>query len=151
AGVGTFTLPDPATVGNDWFTVVKNQGSGNLTLDTVAGLIDGNATLVLAPGQSAWILTDGANYFSLVGAGTGGGGSGFNLITINVAGSGNFVLSGGQLNQIGYRFTGVLTGDRAIIVPNTIQEYWVDNETTGAFNLTVGTLGQVSPITVQQG
>ena len=152
SGVGQFTLPTPVSVGNDWFTVIKNQGSGNLTVNTAAGLIDGNATLVLAPGQSAWILTDGANYFSLVGAGTsGGGGAGFNLITIDVSGSGNFTLSGGQLNQIGYKFTGALTGDRHIIVPGTIAEYWVDNETTGAFNLTVGTLGQVSPVTVPQG
>lgn len=144
-GVGSFVLPAPGTVGADWFTVLKNQGSGNLTLTATSGNIDGNASLVLAPGQSAWILTDGANYFSLVGAGSGGSGGSFNLIVIDVSGTGNFVLAGAQLNQIGYRFTGALTGNRSIIVPNTTQEYWVDNETTGAFTLQVQTAGQVSP------
>lgn len=144
-GVGSFVLPTPASVGSDWFTVAKNQGGGNLTLSTVSGNIDGNATLVLAPGQSVWIVTDGVNYFSLAGSSSGGAGGSFNLITIDVSGTGNFVLSGAQLNQIGYKFTGALTGNRQIIVPNTTQEYWVDNETTGAFTLQVQTAGQSSP------
>lgn len=149
-GVGTFTLPAAGTVGADWFVVAKNSGSGNLTVNTSGGNIDGNATLVLAPGTSAWFVTDGSNYFSL-SAGSSGGGGAFNLIVIDVSGSGTFTLSGGQLNQIGYRFTGALTGNRTIVVPNTTQEYWVDNETTGAFSLSVGTAAQVSPIIVTQG
>jgi len=38
-------------------------------------------------------------------------------------------------------------------VPNTAQEYWVDNETTGAFTLDVMTAGQVAPapVVVPQG
>jgi len=149
AGVGTFTLPAPGTVGAAWFVIIKNQGSGNLTVSPTSGLIDGNASATLAPGASAWYLTDGSNFFSLTGGQTAGGGN-FNLLQIDVSGSGNFVLSGGQLNQIGYRFTGVLTGARHIQVPNTTQEYWVDNETTGAFTLDVGTVGQISPIVVPQ-
>lgn len=150
SGVGQFTLPAPGTVGADWFVVAKNSGSGNLTIVPAAGLIDGNANLVLAPGSAAWFVTDGSNYFSL-SAGAAGGGGAFNLLVIDVSGSGNFVLSGGQLNQIGYRFVGVLTGNRVIVVPNTTQEYWVDNETTGAFTLSVGTAAQVTPILVPQG
>lgn len=150
SGVGTFTLPAPGTVGADWFVVAKNSGSGNLTVNTAAGNIDGNATLVLAPGAAAWFVTDGSNYFSLSTGSSGAGGT-FNLIVIDVSGSGTFTLSGGQLNQIGYRFTGTLTGNRTIVVPNTTQEYWVDNETTGAFTLSVGTAAQVSPIVVPQG
>ena len=84
AGVGTFTLPAPGTVGSGWFVVVKNQGSGNLTMSPTSGLIDGNATDTLAPGANAWYLTDGVNFFSLKGGATVGGGSGFNLISIDV-------------------------------------------------------------------
>lgn len=150
AGVGTFTLPAPATVGAAWFVVAKNSGSGNLTINPTAGTIDGNASATLAPGASAWYVTDGANFFSLLGGSTVSGGN-FNLLQINVSGSGNFPLSGAQLNQIGYRFVGALTGNLHIVVPNTAQEYWVDNETTGAFTLDVGTSGQASPPTVPQG
>lgn len=149
-GVGTFTLPAPGTAGANWFVVAKNSGTGNLTINPSAGLIDGNASATLAPGSSAWYVTDGNNFYSLLGGGSSGGGN-FNLLVINVSGSGNFPLSGAQLNQIGYRFTGALTGQLNIVVPNTAQEYWVDNETTGAFNLTVGTSGQASPIVVPQG
>lgn len=150
SGVGTFTLPDPTVVGGDWFVVIKNSGSGNLTVNPTSGLIDGNANLVLAPGGSAWLVTDGINFYGLGEGGTSSSSGAFNLITINVAGSGSFTLSGVQLNQIGYKFTGALTGNRSIIVPNTAQEYWVDNETSGAFTLTVGTAGQITPITVLQ-
>lgn len=147
SGVGQFTLPSPAVVGSDWFASAKNSGSGNLTIVPTAGTIDGNATATIAPGSSAMFITDGNNFFTLF-TGGGGSGSGFNYITINAAGSGNLVLAGAQLNQVGYRFTGVLTGNRHIIVPNTAQQYWVDNETTGAFTLDIGTAGQVAPAPV---
>jgi hypothetical protein len=151
-GVGNFTLPDPATVGSGWFVIVKNQGSGNLTVTRTAGTIDGATTATYAPGSSAALITDGANFFTVFSGG-GGSATGYNYIIINAAGSGNLVLSGAQLNQIGYRFTGVLTGNRHIIVPNTAQEYWVDNETTGAFTLDIATAGQVAPapVVVPQG
>jgi hypothetical protein len=45
------------------------------------------------------------------------------------------------LNRIAYNFTGVLTGNRSIIVPNTVQQYWVTNSTTGSYTLTVKTSG----------
>lgn len=150
-GVGQFTLPAPGSVGADWFATAKNSGSGNLTILPTSGNIDSGSSLVLAPGGSCMFVTDGSNFYSLFQGGTGGSGAGFSYIIINAAGSGNLVLSGAQLNQIGYRFTGALTGNRAIIVPGTAQEYWVDNETSGAFTLTVGTATQVTPITVQQG
>lgn len=149
AGVGTFTLPAPGIVGAAWFVQCKNSGAGNLTLNTITGNIDGSPTATLAPGGSAIYVTDGSNYYSLYNGGTVSSGS-FNLLAIDVTGSGTFTLSGPQLNQIGYKFTGVLSGNRTIIVPNTTQEYWVDNETTGAFTLAVSTVGQVSPPTVPQ-
>jgi len=145
-GVGTFTLPQPTTVGQGWFVGIKNQGSGNLTLASPDGVvtIDGALTKTFAPGSSALILTDGNNFFSIFSGSGSGGGSSFSYIVINAAGSGNLVLAGAQLNQIGYRFTGVLTGARHIVVPNTAQEYWVDNETTGAFTFDVGTAAQIA-------
>lgn len=144
-GVGTFTLPQPATVGSGWYVGIKNSGSGNLTLNPPDGVvtIDGAHLQTFAPGESGLVVTDGANFFVLFHGG-GGSGTGFSYVIINAAGSGNLVLSGAQLNQIGYRFTGVLTGNRAIVVPNTAQEYWVDNETTGAFTFTVGTAAQIT-------
>ena len=72
-------------------------------------------------------------------------------MSIPVPGSGDFVLSGANLNRISYRFTGALTGNRRIVVPNTTQQYWVDNQTTGAFTLTISTAAQVGPPTIGPG
>lgn len=148
-GTGTFTLPDPSTVGSDWFVLVRNSGTGNLSVTPAAGTINGNATLLFTTGNSAIVISDGANYFT-VGFGQTLN-SVFDFISINVAGSGDYVLSGAELNRISYKFTGLLTGTRNIVVPTLIQQYWVDNETTGAFSFYVKTATQSPGVLVPQG
>lgn len=151
SGVGQFTLPAAGTVGADWYCIVRNSGSGDLTVVPPAGTIDGAASATFPAGSSAFVVCDGANYFTVgFGTGAGGGASGFDLVTINVPGSGDYTLSGAELNRIGYRFTGVLTGTRNIIVPGSTDEYWVDNQTTGAFSLFVKTVAQVPGVEVLQ-
>lgn len=151
SGVGQFDLPAAGVVGADWYCIVRNSGSGDLTVVPPAGTIDGAATATFPPGSSGFVVSDGANYFTIgFGTGSGGGGSGFDLVTINVAGSGDYVLSGAELGRIGYRFFGILTGTRNIVVPGTTDEYWVDNQTTGAFSLFVKTAAQVPGVEVLQ-
>jgi hypothetical protein len=148
AGVGTFNLPDPGVVGSDWFTYIRNDGSGVLTVNTPAGVIDDGGSLMLNPGVSGTFVTDGTDWFT-IGL-TSSLDTGFDFTEIDVSGSGDFVLSGVQLDRVAYRFIGSLTGDRNIVVPNTIQEYWVDNSTTGAFSLFVNTAAQVVPVEIPQ-
>jgi len=75
----------------------------------------------------------------------------FQFLLISLAGlSGTFTLSGAQLNKIGYRFFGALAGNIQVVVPATVQQYWVDNQTTGGA-MTIGTSGQVSPPSCPQG
>lgn len=145
SGAGTFTLPAPGSLQAGWFVAIKNAGSGTLTITPTSGNIDGLSTLSFSPLGSAWIVFDGTNFWSL-GIGGGGGGSSFGFTTINLGGlSGTYTISGSQLNQIGYRFIGALAGNIAVVVPATVQEYWVDNETSGAYTLSVGVSGQSSP------
>ena len=134
-GVGAGTLPAPATLGTDWFTYVRNNGTGTWTITPAAGTIDGSATLALSPFSSSIIYTDGANFFTIGLSRTTP--SNFDTTSINVAGIGDYVLAGVELNRISYSLTGILTGARNIITPTTVQQYWVSNETTGAFALTV--------------
>lgn len=144
-GLGTLNLPTAATVGNGWYVQVRNSGSGDLTVTPPSGTIDGAASKTFAAGTSAVVVTDGNDYYTLgFGSSSGSAGS-FDFIEINVAGSGDFTLSGANLNRISYRFVGVLTGNRNIIVPNAIQQYWVANATTGAFSLFVKTAAQTPP------
>lgn len=137
-GGGVLTLPLAGTVGSDWFVSVLNQGSGTLVV-TPGGseTIDQLTSKNIAPQESCTIICDGTEYYSL-----GFGQSAtfaFDYTVIDVAGTGNYVLSTAEQNRISYKFTGILTGNRNIIVPNTVQQYWVDNATTGAYNLTIKT------------
>lgn len=135
---GTFTLPSAVSVGNNWFCYLRNSGSGAVTVDPAGTVqIDGSATLDFQPGESAIIACDGANYFT-IGFGQSATFA-FDYTSIDVSGTGNYTLTGTELNRIAYSFTGTLTGNRSIIVPATVQQYWVNNATTGAYTLTVKT------------
>lgn len=144
-GSGTLSLTTAPTLGTGWFFNVSNQGTGAITVVDAGGLnVNGSAAgQVLNPGDSAIFATDGTQWVT-IGFGQDAVFA-FSFIVINIAGTGNYTLTGSELNQIAYRFTGVLTGNRTIIVPNTVQQYWMDNETTGSFTLAFGTAAQASP------
>jgi hypothetical protein len=135
---GTLTLPSPAVVGDNWFLYLRNSGSGAIVADAPGTtLIDGTSFLSFQPGESAIIACDGVNFYTI-----GFGKSAvfaFDYTVIAVGGTGNYTLTGTELNRVSYRFTGVKTGNRSIIVPATVQQYWVDNQTTGAYTFTVKT------------
>jgi len=69
------TLPQAGSGGNfasGWFMAVQNRGAGTLTITPTTSTIDGAANLVLTTGQGAWIFSDGTNYFTERGMGSGG-------------------------------------------------------------------------------
>lgn len=137
-GLGTFTLPNPNTVGGNWFLLLRNSGFGALTVDTDGvSLIDGLSSKTYNPGESSIIATDGVNFYTL------GFGQAiefaFDYTSINLAGSGTYTLSGVELNRIAYKLTGVLTGDRTLVVPATVQQYWFNNQTTGGYLMRIQT------------
>jgi hypothetical protein len=148
-GAGTLTLPDPVVVGNNWFIYLRNSGSGNIVADAPGtSEIDGNSTLAFQPGESAIIASDGTDYYT-IGFGQNATFA-FDYTVIDVSGTGDYTLTGTELNRIAYRFTGTLTGNRNIICPATVQQYWVDNQTTGSFTLDVKVTGG-GGVTVNQG
>lgn len=155
-GLGTFTLPSAVSVGNDWFVAVRNEGTGNCVV-TPQGLetVNSAATLTLSPGDSVTLITDGLNWFTL-GLGQSAVFA-FDYTSINLDGeSGDYVLSGSELNRIAYQFettpvTG-LAGNVDIIVPKTTQQYWVYNNTTGgSYTLRVRTNTQTPGVLVARG
>ena len=150
-GAGTLAFDPAPSLGDDWFVNVRNSGTGDLTLNPNSSeVINGVSTLILAPGDSAIVVTDGAEFWTI-----GFGQSAvyaFSLLQIDISGSGNYTLSVAELNKTAYVFTGTLTGDRDVIVPTTVQQYWVSNQTSGAYQFGVRTAGQASPgITLAQG
>jgi len=139
-GLGGLTLPNPASVGNNWFILVRNSGFGAFTVDTDGtSLVDGISSKTYQPGESSIIISDGVNYYTL-GFGQAIAFA-FDYTAVNVSGSGSYVLTGAELNRVAYKFTGTLTGDRTIIVPPTVQQYWIDNATVGGYLLRVEVSG----------
>lgn len=134
----TIALTAAATLGQDWFCYIRNSGSSNITIDpALVELINGQSTLTLSPGNSFMVICDGTGFYTvgLSQAAT----SSFDYLSIDVSGTGSYTLSTFQLNRVSYNLFGTLTGNRSIIVPATVQQYWITNATTGAFTLTVKT------------
>lgn len=145
-----FTAPDPVVVGNGWYVEIQNSGTGGLTIvPGGSATVNGEPNKVLDVGDSCTLITDGLNFYT-IGFGQAAEFA-FDNISINVAGTGNYTLAGSELNRISYNFTGLLTGNRDIIIPTTIQQYWIRNSTTGSFTLTVKVLGQPGVSVVQGG
>lgn len=153
-GGGVLNLPLTGTVGNSYYLQFRNSGSGGLALTpNVADNINGQtagAVLSLQPGDSCFLITDGVGNWITVGLGRTVTFS-FDFTSVDVSGTGVFTLSGANLNRISYRLTGVLTGARHVQVPATVQQYWIDNNTTGAFVLDVATAAQITPVVIPAG
>ena len=84
------------------------------------------------------------NNLSMIDTGLGG------YLTKSVAGSSNVTLTVAEWRNAMFEFTGLLTGNIAVIVPITTRFFFVFNNTTGSFTLTVRTSGG-SGVAVPQG
>lgn len=149
-GSSTFSLPAAATAGNNFFVMARNSGGGDMTVDPSGSeTINGTSTVALHPGDSAFLITDGLAWYS-VGLGRDAAFA-FDFTSISLAGAAaTYTLSGAELNRVAYKFTGLLTNDVAVVVPATVQQYWAENATTGAFAVTLKTSGG-TPVSVTQG
>lgn len=147
-GLGTFNLPTAVSAGDGWFVQLRNGGQGDLTVDPSGSeLINASSTLLLQPGDSAVVVSDGVQWYT-IGLGQQAVFA-FDYTTIAVTG-GTYTLSGSELNRIAYKFTGTLASNANIVVPATVQQYWVNNATTGAFTLGVKTASGTATL-VDQG
>lgn len=148
--LGTLTLPNPAVVGNDWYCYVRNTGTGELTIDPpLTALINESANLQMAIGDSATIITDGTDFYT-IGLGQAAIFA-FDYVVVDISGNTDYVLTGSELNRIAYQFIGAVGADITVIVPNTTQQYWVYDNTTGGFIVSIGTAAQVSPVAMTNG
>jgi hypothetical protein len=146
-GLGTLNLPTAVAAGDGWFVQVRNGGQGDLTVDPSGSeLINAASSLLLQPGDSAVVVSDGIQWYT-IGLGQQAVFA-FDYTTIAVTG-GTYTLAGSELNRIAYKFTGTLTSNVNIVVPATVQQYWVNNATTGAFTLGIKTASGAATLVTQ--
>lgn len=137
-GSVTFSFDTPTNLGTGWFALVKNSGTGALTLQPTSGQIDGSTSIILNQNDSCIVSTNGTNFYTV-----GLGRSFIQAITrisIPVGGNTDITLTTAQAAYNIIEFTGALTGNINIIVPNAVAQWYMFNNTTGAFTLQVKTV-----------
>lgn len=144
-------LPTSASAGDKFFFLLKNAGTGTVTLTpSGADTVDSAATVALAPNDACFVLSLGAaNGWVTIGLGRSVNFA-FTQLVKSVAGAANVTLSSAECQNKVHTYTGILTGNINVIVTNTVSVYYIFNNTTGAFSLTVKTAAG-SGITVTQG
>jgi len=128
-GAGTVTLSNASTLGNNWFFLLRNSGAGALTVATSGGqLINGSSSIALQPTDSAIIVCSGAAFYT-VGLGKS---TQFNFTQLTKAvTNGSYTLTATEASNVIQKYTGTLTGNVTIVVPPTVQVYYVINDTVG--------------------
>jgi hypothetical protein len=137
-GSGVATLPAAATLGNNWFTLFKNNGTGSFTIScTGAELIDGNSTKTFNPTESAFIVCTGTAYVTIgYGVSTS---FVFTALTKSVTGGAVLLTNNEAANNI-QEYVGNLTSSVVVTFPPIVNLYIISNQTTdNGFGLTVTT------------
>ena len=149
-GAGTFTLPSAAAVGNNWFTMIRNNGTGILNIVPVGSdLIDGNASTQLQITESFVIVSNGTGWNTFgYGQATQ---FAFTILSLVLTG-GTYTETASQASNLIQEISGTLTSNQIIILPPTVQLYSINNQTTGSFTLTFKTTSVgAQVVTVPQG
>lgn len=151
SGVGTITLPSASTVGNGWFVMIRNGGSGIVTL-TPSGTdtIDTNVNQQLQLTESLVIVSNGLDGYSTFAYGRSNTFA-YTQLAKTVT-TGTYTLSAVEYANVVQEYFGVLTGNVIIVLPSTVQIYYLNNQTTGAYSLTFKTSASgAATVTVPQG
>lgn len=137
-GVTTTTMPSAVTVGSNWFFLIKNAGTGTLTVNcTGVELIDGGASKAFAPNESAFIVSTGTGFIT-VGYGVSTQFE-YGILTKTVT-SGTYTLTANEAANTIQIYNGTLTGNVTVIVPPVVNFYVISNQcNAGGFTLTIST------------
>ena len=137
-GAGTLTMTLASTLGDNWFMFLRNGGTGALTVAGTSGdTINGSSTVVFQPADSAIIVCSGSTFYT-VGLGKS---TQFNFTQLTKAVTGgSYTLTSAEASNVIQKYTGTLSSNVTIIVPQTVQVYYVQNATTaGGYTLTIST------------
>jgi hypothetical protein len=137
-GVGSLTLPSSSVVGNGWFVTVRNGGTGILTI-TPSGIdtIDSVATQQLQITESLVIVSNGTNGYSTFAYGRSNTFP-YTQLAKTITG-GTITLTAVEYANVVQEYFGVLASNQIVILPSTVQIYYLNNQTTGAYSLTFKT------------
>jgi hypothetical protein len=145
-GATGWSLTSSATLGNNWFTLIRNAGAGVLTITPLNGgdTIDAAATAVFNPGDSGILICTGTSFIT-VGRGrnvvfayttltknsnTSGGNSGFGAS----GGAAYTEVATDYANLIQF-WKGTVTATQTITLPSVPNIFFMSNLTAGGFGI----------------
>ena len=141
-GVGSATLPLASTLGNNWFTLIKNNGTGTFTVITTSpDVIDLQPQFQFQPNESAFIICDGTQYLTI---GYGQSSTFLFSALVKAVTSGTYTLTTQEAASIIQEYVGSLTGNVTIVYPPVVALYIVSNQTTAnshSLSITTGVSG----------
>lgn len=146
-GAGTLSFDPVGTLKDGFWIGFTNLGTGAWTLNPNGSeQIDGQTSISLNPSESCFIFCSGGALYTV------GRGRSVNFVYTalnkDVSGSSDVMLTATEAGNLLIKFFGTLTGNIAVIVPAVVNEYLVNNATSGAFTLTVkapGGTGTIAP------
>jgi hypothetical protein len=137
-GAGTVNLPLASVLGDNWFTILKNNGTGTLTIAVASpDTIDLQVSKTVNPDESAFIMCDGTQYFTV-----GYGQSPNFLFTalVKSISTGTVTLTTQEATSVIQEYVGNLTGNVTVVYPPVVAFYVISNQTTdNGFSLTITT------------
>jgi hypothetical protein len=148
-GATSVYLPLASTVGNNWFTLFKNNGSGTVTMFTQgADLLNQDVSKTFQPDEDAFIVCDGTDFVT-VGYGSSSNFF-FTALVLPVTG-GNVYLNTQQATSVIQEYVGSLLSDVTVYYPPVVALYVISNQVTdNGFSLTI-TTGLGSNVVVPPG
>ncbi len=137
-GLATFPLTTAATLGDDFFFMFRNDGTGTATIDPAAAeTVDGMASLQIQPGESLILVCTGTAWYSV-----GFGRSTiyqFSQLTKDVSAGGTITLSAAEASNKLITFIGNPGGAVNVIVPAVVAVYYTDSQISTAQTITLKT------------
>jgi len=128
SGTGSLNLPASSTLGNNWFTLFKNNGTGTVSISTTGGeYIDGGVTMYFAPQESAFIISTGAGYVTV---GYGQSATFQFTVLVKPVTSGTYNLTTQDISNTIQEYTGSLSGNVTAVYPPVVNLYVISNQTT---------------------
>ena len=137
-GAATFSLVSAAVLGDDYFTLFRNDGTGTVTLAAYSGdYIDGMASMQVQPGESLILVCTGTQWFTV-----GYGRSvlyQFTQLTKDVSAGGTITLTATEASNKLITFVGNPSSAVSVVVPATVAVYYTQSVISTAQTITLKT------------
>lgn len=158
-GAGTITLPVINFVPAGFYVSILNQGTGTVQIVT-PDMVNINSNsytsvpptmpLALSFNQSLTLTSDGTQWY-----GFGFGQNQFSTVTVyavDVSGNSNVTLTNSQSSSLVQEYSGMLTGNITVFFPVFPNNWYISNQTSGPYTLSVQLAGPLgTAISITQG